>query len=100
LLHHAEVLTELQPQLSRRNPRQATEQELTSNNRTTLLNNQANIRETSPTTNMSVDYSQTAFSPDLRMPNLSPHSLDNLQDLTLGLEPESAQIPTLPAPFL
>jgi len=85
---HNEVNAKLQCQLSRRNPRQATALELTSNNPTTHLDHQANIQGLSQTTDMSFDYSQTAFALALWMLDSCSSSLDNSQQLTLRLEPE------------
>jgi len=48
---------------------------------------------------MLFDYSQTAFVHALRMLNSSPPSPDNSQELTLGLEPESAQRADLASPL-
>jgi len=97
--NHDEVHAELQCQFSRRNPRRATARELTSNNCTTPRDYQANIQETSQTTDMSFDYSQTAFAHALRMLDSFPPSLDNLQELTVRLEPQSTQSPDLASPL-
>jgi len=97
---HDKVHAKLQRQLFRRNPRRATERELTSNNRTTYLDHQANIQERSQTTDMSFNYSQTAFAQPLRMLESSPPSQDNSHELTLRLEPESAQSLISPAHFV
>jgi len=93
--NHDEVHTELQRQLSRRNPRRVTERELTSNNPTRPLNHEGNMQKTSPMTDMTFDYSQTAFAHALPMLNSSPSGLDNSQKLILALEPESVQSPDL-----
>jgi len=97
--NHDEVHAELQRLLSRQNPRRATERELTSNNRTTPLDPQANIEEKSQTTDMLFHYSQTAFAHALRMLDSSPPSVDNSQEETLGLAPESAHSPDLACPL-
>jgi len=97
--NHDEVHAELQLQLCRRNPRRATEQERPVNNSTTPLKYQANIPEMSETTDMSFDYSQTTFGHALRMLDSSPPRLDISQELTLGQEPDSAQIPNLASPL-
>jgi len=97
--HHHEVHNELQRQLSRRNSCRATKLELTSNNRTMPLNHQANIQETSQTTDMLFDYSQTTCVHALRMLDSSPPNLENSQELTVGLEPESVQSPDLASPL-
>jgi len=93
---HNEVHAELEHRLSRRNPGRATEREHTSiNNRTTELDHRGNFQEASQTSNMSFDSSQTAFAQSLLMLDSYPHSQDNSQELTLRLEPESAQSPDL-----
>jgi len=48
---------------------------------------------------MSFDYSHTAFAQALWMLNLSPPSLNNSQEVTVGLEPESTQSPDLASPL-
>jgi len=90
-----EVHAKLQHELFRGNSHRARKQELTSNNSTTYLDHQANIQKTSQTTNMSFDYSQRAFVQVMRMLDSIPPSLDNSQELILGLEPWSAQSPDL-----
>jgi len=97
--NHEEVHAKHQHQLSRRNPRRATERELPLNKRTMPLEDQANIQETTQTTDMSFDYSQIAFAHALRMLDSSPSSLDNSQQLTLRLESESTQIPDQASPL-
>jgi len=96
--NYDQVHAELQHQLSRRNPRRATERELTSNNCTRPLNDKGNIQETCHTTDMSFDYSQTAFGHAMGMLDLSQPSLDNSQELTIRLERQSAQSPDLASP--
>ena len=93
---HDEVHAELERQLSRSNPGQATERELSPNsNRTQNIAYQPDILDPSQTTNLSFDYAQMPFPHAFQILDSNPPSLDNSQELTLGHQPESAPTPDL-----
>ena len=91
--HHA-VHAELERQLSSRNPGRAAVRELTPvNNHAEYLEHHQHSQDASQSSELSFDYNQGAFTRALQMLDSDPLSLDNSQELTLGLAQERTASP-------
>ena len=84
--NHDAVHAGLECQLSSRNPGRAAMREQTLvNNHTGYLEHHQHSQEVSQSSELSFDYNQGAFTQALQMQDTDPVSLDNSQELTLGL---------------
>jgi len=92
---HAELERQLSSrQLSSRNPRRAAVREQTPvNNRAGGLEHHQQSQDASQGSELSFDYNQASFARALQMLDSDPLSLDNSQELTLGLAPERPASP-------
>jgi hypothetical protein len=87
--NHDAVHAELERQLSSRNPGRAAVREQTPvNNHAGYLEHHQHSQDASQSSELSFDYNQGAFTRALQMLDSDPVSLDNSQELTLGLAQE------------
>ena len=92
--NHDAVHAELERQLSSRNPGRAAVREQTPvNNHTRYLVHHQYSQEASQSSKLSFDYNQGAFTRALQMLDSDPVSIDNSQELTLGLAQERTASP-------
>ena len=92
--NHDAVHTELERQLSSRNPGRAVMREQTPvNNHASYLEHNQHTQEASHSSELSFDYNQGAFTRALQMLDSDSVSLDNSQEQKLGLAQERIASP-------